>query len=118
MASWFQLMDNARDAAEVVTIVRDYLATWTPQEIARLPVECRPKRIRVAEDVEELHAAAVDCYRTTLASGDELTALQLMTGMLAHASVRIAQLRAATGEETPDVSSTNPPRRQGLGRDR
>jgi hypothetical protein len=117
MASWFEQLDDARDPADVVSIVRDYFATWTPQEIARLPVQSRPQRIRAAEDVDELHASAVEAYRTTRASGDELTALQLMTGLLARASVRLAQLRS-TGVTEPEVSSASPPRRQGTGRDR
>jgi hypothetical protein len=118
MASWFQQMDNARDPAEVVTIVRDYIATWTPQEIAKLPVEVRPQRVRSAEDIDELHACAVDAYRTTRASGDELTALQVMTGMLVRASVRLAQLRTVADGEMPEVSPGSPPMRQGRGRDR
>jgi predicted Zn-dependent peptidase len=117
MASWFEQLDDARDVSDVVSIVRDYFATWTPQEIARLPVQSRPQRIRAAEDVEDLHASAVEAYRATRASGDDLTALQLMTGLLARASVRLAQLRGA-GEAQPEVSSTSPPRRQGTGRDR
>ena len=117
MASWFQLLDNAGDSAEVVAIVRDYFATWTPQEIARLPLHSRPQRIRAAEDVEELHANAVEAYRTTRASGDELTALQLMTGMLARASVRLAQL-GTSADKPVEISLASPPRRQGVGGDR
>src|SRR5688572_23303316 len=109
MTSWFQQLDNSRDTAEVVSIVRDYFATWTPQEIARLPVQARPQRTRATEDVEELHACAVEAYRTTRASGDELTALQLMTGFLVRASMRLAHLRNAGADEPmPDVSSAGP----------
>src|SRR5947207_490175 len=64
MLSWFQQMDKARDAGEVVDIARDYLATWTPGELARLPRGCRPGRMRAPSDIEYLHACAVDAYRT------------------------------------------------------
>ena len=93
MASWFQQLERAGGMAEVVSIARDYFSTWSPEEIARLPRACRPGRIRVAEDLEELNASAVEAYRSTRASGDELTALQLLTSFLSRATVRLAELR-------------------------
>lgn len=32
MLVWYQQVDNAKTAAEVVAIARDYLATWSPHE--------------------------------------------------------------------------------------
>lgn len=93
MLSWYQQLDSAQDVAGVVAISRDYFATWTPEELARLPRGCRPGRVRAPSDLEDLHACAVDAYRTTRASGDELKALQLLTSFLVHASQRLAQLK-------------------------
>ena len=119
MLSWFQQLDTARNPAEVVAVTRDYVATWSPEELARLPRTCRPGRLRTPEDIEELHACAVDAYRSTRASGYELTALQLITSFLVRASIRLAQLRAPQADDpSADVSSTNPPRRQSQARDR
>ena len=95
MISWLHQLERATTLDEVVAIARDYLATWTPEEIARLPRDCRPGRLREPEDVEELHSCAVDAYRTTRASGDELTTLQLLTSFIVRASQRIASLRGA-----------------------
>jgi hypothetical protein len=107
MISWLRQLEAATTLDEVVAIARDYLATWTPEELARLPRACRPGRLRKPEDIEELHICSVDAYRVTRASGEELTALQLLTSFIVRASQRIAQLRGASEVERA-VSETNP----------
>lgn len=92
MITWYRHIDDALSVEQVVAVARDFLASWTPQEVARLPVGCRPSRIRDESDVIDLHERLVDEYRTTRSSGDELTALQLITGVMVRASLRIAEL--------------------------
>ena len=109
MLQWFQQLDRAQGAASVVEIARDYLATWTPEEIARLPRDCRPGRVRSASDLEDLHSCAVDAYRSTRATGDELTALQLLTSFLVRANVRLAQLKAVDADDSDDPNDSPTP---------
>lgn len=101
MISWFAQIDSAQSPAAVTAVVRDYLALWSPEEIALLPLEVRPGRMRDAADITELHGQLVEQYRRTRASGDALAALQRLTGFVARAALRIAQLDKAEdgGEE-------------------
>lgn len=119
MLPWFQQLDKASRVGEVVDIARDYFATWTPQEVARLPPTCRPGRVRDPSDIEDMHACAVDAYRSTRASGEELKALQLLTSFLVHASLRLVQLRASEADDPRPESptSTIPPKRLAKARD-
>ena len=110
MLPWFQQLDRAQGAATVVAIARDYLATWTPEEIARLPDDCRPGHVRTASDLEDLHACAVDAYRSTRASGEELKALQLLTSFLVRANVRLAQVKAIDEDVDEPPPPAAPPR--------
>ena len=103
MSSWFRLLDDAPTVHDVVGVARDYFAAWTPQEVARLPRACQPGKIRDESDLEELHRNAVEAYRGTRASGDDLTCLQRITGFLAHACVRLAQLRR---DDAPQAEPT------------
>jgi hypothetical protein len=96
MSTWHRQIDDAASVAEVVSIARDFLATWTPPELARLPEECRPGKIRDESDIAELHARLAEEYRTTRASGDELTTLQVITSFMVRTSVRIAELGGDT----------------------
>jgi hypothetical protein len=96
MSNWHRQIDDAKSVAEAVSIARDFLATWSPEELARLPMRCRPGRIRDELDIAELHGRLADEYRTTRASGDELTTLQVLTSFMVRVSVRIAQLGGDT----------------------
>ena len=93
MLAWFQLLDRASSAAEVIAIARDYVATWDPEELSRLPGECRPGRVKTVEDLEDLHGCLVEEYRRNRVVGPGLAALQNMTSFMVRASVRMAQLR-------------------------
>jgi len=103
MTTWHGQIDTAKNVAEVVATARDFVATWSPEELARLPAHCRPGRIRDESDVAELHACLVDEYRVTRASGPDLTMLQVLTSFMASASVRIAELGGDTS--VPAASS-------------
>lgn len=91
MLYWFRQIDEAGSAREVVAIARDYLATWTPKDLAKLPRECRPGRVKSAGDIEQLHATLVEEYRQNRLQGEELSALQRLTSFVVRASLRLAQ---------------------------
>src|SRR6478672_11700577 len=49
--------DRLRTAAserDVVELAREYLGEWLPEEIGRLPVECRPVKLRDGDDLGNL----------------------------------------------------------------
>jgi hypothetical protein len=92
MIAWFRMLENAQSPAQVVSIARDYLSEWTPQELARLPERCRPGKLRDEHDIEELHSKLVEEYRNTEATGEELATIQQLTSFLVRASIRIAEL--------------------------
>ncbi|HET7732091.1 MAG TPA: hypothetical protein VFK48_18860, partial [Usitatibacter sp.] len=88
---WFRQIDDASSAREVVAIARDYLATWTPNDLAKLPRECRPGRVKSPGDIEQLHGCLVEEYRQNRLAGEELSALQRLTSFVVRASIRLAQ---------------------------
>jgi hypothetical protein len=97
MSSWYGQIQAAPTIADVVAIVRDYIALWSPEEMAMLPVAARPGRVRDAADVIELHEKLVEEYRITRASGEALALLQRFTGFLVRASLRMAELSREEG---------------------
>jgi hypothetical protein len=111
MTSWIGQIENAGSIADVVSIVRDYIALWSPDEIAALPPSVRPGRVRDESDVADLHERLVEAYRSTRASGDALSTLQRLTGFMARASVRVAQLGGRLGEEAGEDAPSYPPRK-------
>jgi hypothetical protein len=114
MVTWYRLLENAKNSLEVVAVARDYLATWTPDELARLPAAVRPGKLRGERDVEELHSALVEEYRGTIATGPTLEALQRLTSFIVRATIRISEVSepkasAEPGSSTPKSAA---PRRE------
>lgn len=95
MISWYRQLEGAKSSLEVVAVARDFAASWSPQDLARLPDACRPGKMRDEIDIENLHALLVDEYRDTRASGEELESLQEVTSFFVRASMRIVELNAS-----------------------
>lgn len=51
MIRWEEAISKAVTRAELVTLANDFVASWTPRELARLPEACRPSRVRDVEDI-------------------------------------------------------------------
>lgn len=91
--SWFRQVQNSKSESEVVSVARDYFALWSPEEIGILPPAIRPPHLRDATDLEELNRRAVEAFRETRSTGEELKLLQRLAGFVGLSCVRIAQLR-------------------------
>jgi hypothetical protein len=48
---WENRLGAATTEPEVVALAKDFLASFTPGEIARLPESCRPRKLFDADDV-------------------------------------------------------------------
>jgi hypothetical protein len=76
---------------EVVALVRDYIGDWMPDELAHIPENCRPAKIRDAEDINEL-AFAMACARIASESDPFLDEME---SFFAQACKRIAQIQTS-----------------------
>jgi len=94
MPDWRRLLVGATTEHEIVNLTREYVATWGPDDMSRLPVECRPGRIRDAEDISQ---CAYDLARahTSLRYDDDQDALmQRMLSFMSEAAIRMAEVKA------------------------
>jgi hypothetical protein len=106
MTSWYSQLDRAKTAGDTIAVARDFMATWSPEDLALLPASVRPGRLRGEEDVEALHEALVEAYRDSRATGRELNALQRLTSFMVRASIRLAELSSESsggGEGLPPM---------------
>lgn len=90
--------DRLRAAAseeEVVEIVRDYVSDWIPEELARLPENCRPQKVR---DGEDLNVWALNLARASVSfeiDPEYLPLVEEMDAFVGHACRRVAELHHA-----------------------
>ena len=95
MDSKYDALKQARTMADVVHATALYLASWTHDELERLPDSCRPGWVRDGSDIEYWADRLVaESARAQLFMDDE----RKLDGMTHHfliASVRLRQLAAA-----------------------
>jgi hypothetical protein len=53
MPDWRRRLVGAVTEHEIVNLTREFVATWMPEDISRLPASCRPGRIRDGEDISQ-----------------------------------------------------------------
>ena len=49
---WQRRIGEAGSPEEVVALTQDYLASFSPEYLGRLPPDCRPTHIKYADDIE------------------------------------------------------------------
>jgi hypothetical protein len=95
--AWFDLLAGATTPQEVVNVARDYLATWTPEEIAALPRSCRPPRsLKFPEEIVDYAFALVKAH---LEPGSDASGVTRMATFFAEASWRVAAAMSARETE-------------------
>lgn len=107
MLSWYRRLDNAKSANEVLRIAQEYLASWDPQRLAKLPAGTQPGALQKPADIEALRTRIVDEYRGSTLSGEPLKALTELTSFVVRASVRLAEF---AGDEPPKGGGDDAPR--------
>jgi hypothetical protein len=87
-------LNSASSEADVMKIMREYLATLAPEDFAILPEECRISSIRSTQDIEQ---AAVTLAHCDLKADPGDTSSKLLTEMahtFAWAQARLRDLRS------------------------
>lgn len=91
--SWQDQLDAATTEADVVAVVREFMATVSPWEVARLPEGLRPRKITDASDITQ--------YAFELVRGDVLDnegtqrALHRLAHLFSRASLRLSAILSA-----------------------
>ena len=72
MKSWHARIDEVDDPMDLLSVCRDFLDSWRPEELAYVPTGARPQRIKGVDDLSYWHQRLVDCY-----CGDQLRDVQM-----------------------------------------
>ena len=94
MPDWRRHLLAASTEHEIVNLTREYVATWAPEDMSRLPTECRPGRIRDAEDISQLAYDLARAHTSLRYAGDLDTLLMHMLAFVSEAAMRMAEVKA------------------------
>lgn len=91
---WLGRLTAASTDRDVVAIAREYLATWGPEELARLPMEALPGRMQDPEHIGEYAFRLTQAHLSFSGTLAESLPLDRMMAFITYASSRLAQLSA------------------------
>jgi hypothetical protein len=92
---WPNVLDAARTEQDLVKIVREYVATWSPEELGRLPAPCRPGKITDGEDVSDFAFCLARAHLSFSGALADRLLMERLMGFFTHASARLAALQAS-----------------------
>lgn len=92
--SWQGRLDSSTSPEEVVAIARDFLAAFTPYELATLPDKCRPPG--KLYDGEDLTTFAFELARHNCDQDSDGSAalVHKFANFFCHASIRLSEIQA------------------------
>src|SRR3954470_17169699 len=91
----YEELSNAVSVDEIVRVTDDYLASWSIDELSRLPVTCRPDAVKSYEDIEFWADRLKDESEKAILFVDDETRLDRLTTHFLIASVRLRQVAGA-----------------------
>jgi hypothetical protein len=92
---WHRQIETTGRVEDVLVTIRDYLATITPQELARLPATCRPGRVKGDDDIEYWTFMLSRQPGPPPEAGLDQELMQAIFQHFLHASMRISQIHKA-----------------------
>ena len=93
MIHWHRDIERTATPRQVVALARDYLATLTPRDLARVPQHCRPSRIFDADDIAFWSARLTDEYWQLRGTAADAAILQDLWSFFLRASIHVTRLR-------------------------
>jgi hypothetical protein len=93
MIPWHHKVDEAQDTEDLLTLAREYLGGWDPEDLAMIPAQARPTRIKGVDDIAYWHQRLVDCYCTGAAKSRECERVRSLLHFFASALQKAAELR-------------------------
>jgi hypothetical protein len=99
--SWHDRIGLARNPATLVELARDFVAIWTPAELAQIPESCRPARMKDIGDIHHCSERLATEFVRLAQAGESAEGLDAMVAFFQKCSEQAATL----GVRAPDEES-------------
>jgi len=91
VSRWHLLMDETGRVDDVLAILRDYVDSLTPAELAALPSKCRPGRLKGDDDISHWTFVLAQ-HQCREDSAFEKQVHQEVLNHFLHAQMRVAEI--------------------------
>jgi len=95
---------GARTPHELLNVAREFIATFTPAEIASVPEACRPARIKGTDDLHHWHQRLAEAFCEGAPRAAQSPAHTRLLSFFTAACDRARELEA--GDAANDVSAS------------
>ncbi len=92
MRIWHELIEAAPAAPQAVSVMQDFVASLTPADLANVPPDCRPGRIRDASDIDFWNLRLADACRALWATDQDGQTITEMSQLFQRASIKVSRL--------------------------
>jgi hypothetical protein len=98
--TWHRQLESCEAVDDILTVARDFLATFGPEHLARLPDDCRPGRIKGEDDIAYWSCKLAQYQQKDPLVRIDAELMQEMLNFFLHAWVRLSQISRvhASGE--------------------
>lgn len=94
MPDWRRHFVRATTEHEVLTLAREHVASWALEEIARLPEECRPGRLRDGDDISHSAYELARAHCSLCCDADQDLVVTRLLAFMSEAAIRMAEVKA------------------------
>lgn len=108
LTRWHLAVSRARTLSALLSLCDEFLASWTPAQLADLPPDCRPSSFRSQDDIQHWVGVLAEALCAEPEDGKPAEALRYMLGFLFSASDRAAELAGGTQPCANDDPSSLP----------
>jgi len=92
-SAWHNQIDSCDDVDAILSLTRDYLATFGPEHLARIPGDCRPGRIKGEDDIAFWSCKLAQRHDEDPEEPIDAELMQELLNYFLHAWVRISQIQ-------------------------
>lgn len=96
MIHWHRDIEKTGTSRQVVALTRDYLATLSPRDLARVPERCRPSRIFDEDDIAFWSTRLTAEYWQLRGTSADVGVVQELWSFFLRASIHVARLRESS----------------------
>ncbi len=89
---WQPLIREARTDEAIVALMREYLALWSSDDLARLPADCRPTDISTGTEVSQWAVVLARTERTFRGEREVEILLDQMANVFTAAADRLREI--------------------------
>jgi hypothetical protein len=92
MRIWHEMIEHSSQSRDIVSIVQDFVSNLTPTDLAAVPPDCRPGRIRDESDIDFWNLRLADACHDLWGTDRDGKMLIEMSQVFLRASVRVSRL--------------------------